>query len=114
FVVYGQCVKNARQRFGKFHVHDRPDDLNNFAFIHDVLVLLPSATRPSEAQNHEWTRMDTNGLNAPGFERWPESALCDIVKLSVFISVDSCPFVVCAVSVNPSPSARRRFRAILW
>ena len=30
----GQRVVNGGQRFGKFHVHDRADDLNDFAFVH--------------------------------------------------------------------------------
>ena len=33
--VFGsQRVINGGQRFGKFHIHDRADDLNDFAFVH--------------------------------------------------------------------------------
>ena len=34
----GERVVNGGQLAGKFHVHDRPDDLNDFAFVHVLKI----------------------------------------------------------------------------
>ena len=32
----GHRVVNGGERVGKFHIHDRSDDLNDFAFVHAI------------------------------------------------------------------------------
>jgi hypothetical protein len=33
---HGQRVVNGGRLAGKFHIHDRSDDLNDFAFVHAI------------------------------------------------------------------------------
>jgi hypothetical protein len=69
--VNGNGVVNGRKAAGEFYIHDRPDDLYDFAFVH--FKNLPGIT--AKRMESKWVLSGMSSLRGPFFESFQNAKI---------------------------------------